>query len=75
MLGPARGWLWIAAVYRPFGHVAGTPQVLWGVACRTGHDDLVMTDDRQVGGTEAVPGLSEGPGGAISAYASFWCTA
>ena len=39
--GPAREWPWIAAVYRPIGHVAGTPQVVWGVACRTGHDDLL----------------------------------
>lgn len=35
VFGPAREWPWIAAVYRPFGHAAGTPQVLCrGVGCR-----------------------------------------
>jgi hypothetical protein len=50
VFGPARGWPWIAAVDRPFGHVAGTPWVLYrDVARRTSHDDLAMTDDRHVG--------------------------
>jgi Family of unknown function (DUF6082) len=51
VFGPARELLWIATVYRPFGHVAGTPQVLCrSVACRTGHDNSTMTVDRNVGG-------------------------
>jgi hypothetical protein len=50
VFGPARGCLRIAVVYRPFGHVAGTPWVLCrDVARRTSHDDLAMTDDRHVG--------------------------
>ena len=50
VFGPAGEWLWIAAVDLPFGHEAGTPQVLWrGVARPTGHDDLAMSDDRHVG--------------------------
>jgi hypothetical protein len=63
VFGPALERLWIAAVYRSFGHVAATRQMLWrSVAGRAGHDDLAVADDRHVDGAEAVPGLSEEPG-------------
>jgi hypothetical protein len=48
--GPAREWLWIAAVYRAFGHLAAMGRVLCrSVACRTEHDDLAMSEGGHVG--------------------------
>jgi hypothetical protein len=50
VFGHACEWLWIAAVYRPFGHVVGTRHVLCGgVACLTDYDNFGMTDDRHEG--------------------------